>query len=229
MKKLLTILLILITITGCSLYKKDQSPEINILVEAEVETRNDVTLDNLKKYIEYTTYNNQEAKIEIKPDFRYSKNSKTYPIDVIVTDSKGNSSTDILYVKITNEKQMSNGDWLTYNEILTAQNKSKELCTNHGFKEREGILGCNIYKYNEYMVEIDTMHFRIWTLNPTTYCYYERDLEVTTCADENSNGIEHNLMSDRYKQLEQTWLPNIKSYLEDVKNTTGYDFDELIW
>ena len=43
------------------------------------------------------------------------------------------------------------------------------------------------------------------------------------------NNVEYILMSDRYKQLVQTCILIIKSYLEDVKNTIGYDFDELTW
>ena len=94
--------------------------------------------------------------------------------------------------------------------------------------EEQQMLWCSAIRVNQYRIDVDN-NIWLWTLNPNTYCYYDFNFNSKACIDENSNNVEYILMSDRYKQLVQTCILIIKSYLEDVKNTIGYDFDELTW
>lgn len=192
----------------------------------EVNYRSDIE-EAIKNNVVFSDNKDDNVKFEYNVNYGKELGDKYYLVTIKAIDKNDNYSTKNIKVKINAEKQMSDGKWITYNDFINIQNRINSLCPNYGFFDNIEGTGCNIN--NEYFQVNVSYGIDIYLYYPYQYCYYKEDLTVEKCYDNNGNDVIHDLMSDDFKSLESTWLPRIKSYYEEVKNITGYEFDELRW
>lgn len=205
------------------------NPTINIKTEQiTVENRNEIE-QKIMENIEYKDNMDENPKCEYEVDYNRT-NTFVYEINIKVTDESSNITTSKMSVKITGEKQVSTGKWITYNDMINHQKKAKSLCYKYGLIPWEDAIGCiSNDGIHNIMVANYTGTTRIGFYRPFTYCNYDKDLNISYCEDGNGNSITHELISDNLKTLENQWLPKFKNYKKEVLETTGYDLYDLTW
>ena len=207
----------------------DVNKEIDV-VPPEISVKENKIIVNNRTEIEKSIVSNVTYKDDkdLNPKMNYSVDYKNkigkfqYVVKVIVTDSSNNSSITEFNVEITGEKQMNDGNWITYQELVDKQNQAKSLCYKYGLKPfTNGLRGC----YNG-SVFVEGSPYIVLS---SERCFYNTNFEPTDCSDLNGNSVSHDLMSSNFKAIENKWKEKIKNYYMDVKNNTGYELGELLW
>ena len=197
-------------------------PEINIKEnKVTVNDRNAIE-QAVANNVEYKDENDKEPKLEYNVNYDKKIGDFEYLVEVKVTDSSNNSSKGKFNIEITGEKQMKDGNWLSYQEIISKQNQAKSLCYKYGLEPfTNGLRGC----FNS-VVFVESSPYIV--LSPER-CFYNTNFEPTDCSDLNGNKVNHDLMSANFKAIENKWSEKIKNYYRDVINDTGYELSELYW
>ena len=206
------------------------APTVSIKKDTvSAKTRKDVE-KTIKNNVTYSDDKDPNPTLEYTINYNNEYSSFYYPVEVTVTDESKNSKNIYFKIKITDEKQMVDGKWLTYKQIVNLQKKAKKLCKNYSMNEWNDAIGCEKYSNNTQIMIANNGVTRIGFQTPYIYCNYKlKDLSVDYCEDKNGNIVEHSLISQKQKDLETTWLKKFKNYLKDVKKTTGYDLINLYW
>ena len=165
-------------------------------------------------------------KLDYSVDYNDRMGDFQYRVTATATDSSNNSSSIKFIVKITSEKQVKDGKWITYKEMVAKQKQANSLCKKYGLVTSNGAVGC---RNNSYTIHITSGGSSIQMESTEAFCSYGNELKPAGCYDGKGNSVDHDLMPDKWKKLENIWLPKFEKYLEDVKNTTGYELSELKW
>ena len=204
-------------------------PEISVSKnEISVDKRSKVD-EAIKKNVSFSDDKDQNPVMEYNVNYN-NLDSNIYSVEIIVKDSSGNESRKNIELKITGEKKMKDGTWMTYQEMLSKQKKVKSLCSKYNLSQWRDAIGC-VSNNSTYDISIanNTGTTRIGFNKPFTFCNYDEKLNPYYCEDGNGNEISHDLISSKLKSLEKTWLEKFKKFTAEVKTTTGYDLYELVW
>ena len=205
-----------------------EKPKLTLTTDIiEIKKHDEINLESIKKYISYSDNTDEKPSIELIPNYDIKQGNNSYQMEIKVSDKSGNSVSKIVIIKIIGEKLMSDKKWLSYNEIIKLQNKTQSICSRYGFKANID-RGCAVVG-NSYIITIRSTYIRIMTTPQESYCDYDLDLKVTVCEDSKGNDVNHDIMSESFKNIEKVWIEKIDKFLRDVKNTTGYDYKELEW
>ncbi len=197
-------------------------PEITVK-EEKISVNNRTELENtINGNVAYKDNIDQNPKLTYDIDYKKKFAKFQYIVEVMVTDSSNNSSSEEFKVEITGEKQMDDGVWLTYQDLINKQEQAKSLCYKYGLEPfNNGLRGC----YNG-TIMIESSPYIVLSAER---CFYNTNMEPADCTDSNGNTVSHDLMSSYFKSIENQWSDKVKSYYADVKNATGYELSELTW
>ncbi len=186
--------------------------------------------DAIKNNISYKDDKDLQPTFNYKVNYEKEVSKFVYNVEIMVIDSSNNEIKDEFRVKITNEKQVGNNRWITYKEMVNKQQQAKSLCSSYGLTAWKDAIGC-ISNDGKHDISIAnyTGTTRIGFYEPFEFCNYDEDLKAVYCEDGKGNNISHDLISNKLKNLENSWLPKFKKYMNAVKDKTGYDLYELTW
>ncbi|MGN1372011.1 MAG: SH3 domain-containing protein [Candidatus Coprovivens sp.] len=109
------------------------APSLKILnKEIKLKKREDLNLEKVLENIEYS----DESPVTISYDIDYSNivANNSYKLNIVATDISGNKNCSTIIVEFTDERQVSAGKWLAYEELESLRNKYKKICNEIGGK-----------------------------------------------------------------------------------------------
>ena len=210
-------------------------PTLNLKVDHfTVLTRNDITLEELNKYIEYS---DDSGNVNITWELNTSDyvNNHTFKLTITASDHVGNKTNKVISVEFANELFTSKGDWLTYDQVMAYQKEYESICESHGGQSINNYADCNKKNNDGIQWRRESDGIRVIQYDPTKQfglegimCIYTQNDEVENCK-KNNNVVSYLLIEKEIKNAEEKSLKEIHDYEKECLEKTGYTFKDLNW
>lgn len=207
-----------------------------------IKNRSDLTIDKIKEIINYS---DDKSPVEITYNVDYKETTTdnfTYNLYITATDSNNNQTSKQALVKFVNEKQVSDGKWLTYEKAIELQDKFRNICKSIGGKVISNY-SCQlshsdhsywqVYEYGMYIIGTDD-NFSGFHGVDCEYRTFSLDAEPTNCYKATPNHesitpVDYLLIEDEMKKIDSKYKKEIQEKLIDKFLETGYTLEDIYW
>lgn len=191
----------------------------------EVENRASLTEDVIKNNIRYSD-DSGEAIITFSVDYEDTKTfgKNQYVLKIKVADKSGNVIEKQTKVKFTNERKISNGSWITYDEALKIRKKLNNICNKYGEAITDDVCWGDTWKLT-YSGYLQIFTDRNW-FKECTYDVND-NFKPQGCFD-GVGSVEYSLYESNIKAQENKNLPKAKAIKSEFE-ALGYKFEDIQW
>lgn len=203
-----------------------EKPKLTLLNDRfKLKNRSDLNDEYVKENIEYSD-NSGESFLSYSIDYddKTFEASNQYVMQIKVTDAAGNYTEKQVIVQFTNEVRISNGEWKTYDEVLSLRNILNSICSKYGeATDKICYLDVGRIDYDSELIVFypNESEAKLW-------CSYDlTEYNAKVCHDE-VNYIDYDVAKEKIKKNEEAAIKITKKIKEEF-NKQGYEFKDILW
>ena len=211
-----------------------ESPKLLLLKDSiSVKYREDITDDLIKSIIKVEDDSDVTTNYNIDYDKRVG-NFK-YRLTITATDSNNNSVSKNAIIEISNEKQLSDKRWITYDEVIIERKKYESICRKYNGTILNDYADCS-GKYNgaswrrqsDGSLVIEMKGANIYQSG--ICCIYNavNDTNNPDCYN-GPDSVSYTMVEEKIKTDEINIFKFVSQYEKECVDATGYTFIDLSW
>lgn len=211
-----------------------EPPKLLLLKDSiSVKYREDITDDLIKSIIKVEDDSDVTTNYNIDYDKRV-ENFK-YRLTITATDSNNNSVSKNAIIEISNEKQLSDKRWITYDEVIIERKKYESICRKYNGTILNDYADCS-GKYNGASWRRQSDGSLVIEMKGTNiyqsgiFCVYNavNDTNNPDCYN-GPDSVSYTMVEEKIKTDEINIFKFVSQYEKECVDATSYTFIDLRW